>query len=71
MAPLRTLGMRLAVVGTIGGSVLGLFAMRRRRKLTARDVSEMDDDRFRAHLRQIGLADQVRDALLRIERDAA
>ena len=69
MAPLRTLTMRLAVVGTIGG--IGWFTLSRRRKVTSADITKMDADRFRAHLRQIGLADQVRDALSRIDRDAA
>lgn len=69
MSHLRTIGLRLAIFGTIGG-IVRLVTLGRRRKLTAADISAMDDEAFGRHIAQIGLASQVQDALARLERGA-
>jgi hypothetical protein len=68
MSQLRTIGLRLALFGTIGGGILGWLRFGRRRKLTADDIDAMDDETFGRHIRSIGLKAQVEDALSRLDR---
>ncbi len=68
MSHLRTIGLSVAIFGTIGGGLLGLMKAGRRRRLMAAEIDAMDDDEFGRHIDQIGLGSQVRDALARLDR---
>jgi hypothetical protein len=68
MSHLRTIGLSVAIVGTIGGGLLSLMKVGRHRRLTAAEIDAMDDDEFGRHIDEIGLGAQVRDALARLGR---
>jgi hypothetical protein len=69
MHQLRAVGLRLAIFGTLGGGLYGMFAWSRRRRLTSADIARMSPEQFRAHIHVIGLESQVKSALSRIDRD--
>jgi hypothetical protein len=66
MSQLRTIGLRLAIVGTIGGGIVGLVRRGRRNRLMAADIMAMNDAMFDEHIRSIGLKAQVDGALGRL-----
>jgi hypothetical protein len=70
MSQLRTFGIRLAVVGTIGGGIVGIVKLGRRSRLKTADILAMNESAFDQHIRSIGLKAQVEDALGRLREPA-